>query len=57
MSKTFQLSAAANANPNSDKGSIFFIGTATVIIRFAGFTILTDPNCSKISNAPPKKPV
>lgn len=25
-------------------GSIYFIGTATVIIRFAGFTILTDPN-------------
>jgi L-ascorbate metabolism protein UlaG (beta-lactamase superfamily) len=25
-------------------GSIFFIGTATVVIRFAGFTILTDPN-------------
>lgn len=25
-------------------GSIFFIGTATVIIRFGGFTILTDPN-------------
>src|SRR3954462_8992023 len=26
------------------EGSIFFIGTATVIIRYAGFTILTDPN-------------
>lgn len=25
-------------------GSIYFVGTATVIIRFAGFTILTDPN-------------
>lgn len=25
-------------------GSIFFIGTATVILRYAGFTILTDPN-------------
>ena len=25
-------------------GSIFFIGTATVIIRYAGWTILTDPN-------------
>ncbi|HEY0458429.1 MAG TPA: MBL fold metallo-hydrolase [Pyrinomonadaceae bacterium] len=25
-------------------GSIYFIGTATVIIRFGGFTILTDPN-------------
>lgn len=25
-------------------GSILFIGTATVLIRYAGFTILTDPN-------------
>jgi L-ascorbate metabolism protein UlaG (beta-lactamase superfamily) len=25
-------------------GSIYFVGTATVIIRYAGFTILTDPN-------------
>jgi L-ascorbate metabolism protein UlaG (beta-lactamase superfamily) len=25
-------------------GSIFFIGTATVLIRYAGFTVLTDPN-------------
>ncbi len=26
------------------QGSVFFIGTATTIIRYAGFTILTDPN-------------
>ena len=26
------------------RGSIFFIGSATVLIRYAGFTILTDPN-------------
>ena len=26
------------------RGSIFFVGTATVILRFGGFTILTDPN-------------
>ena len=25
-------------------GSIFFIGTATTVIKFGGFTILTDPN-------------
>ena len=25
------------------KGSIFFIGNATVLIRWAGFTFLTDP--------------
>ena len=26
------------------QGSIYFVGTATVILRYAGFTILTDPN-------------
>ena len=30
--------------PDFSHGSIYFIGTATVIIRYAGFTILTDPN-------------
>lgn len=30
--------------PDFDRGSIFFVGTATVILRYAGFTILTDPN-------------
>ncbi|MBW4420823.1 MAG: MBL fold metallo-hydrolase [Myxacorys californica WJT36-NPBG1] len=30
--------------PDFDTGSIFFVGTATVILRYAGFTILTDPN-------------
>jgi L-ascorbate metabolism protein UlaG (beta-lactamase superfamily) len=29
--------------PNLRSGSIFFIGNATVLIRYAGFTILTDP--------------
>lgn len=29
---------------NFEAGSIFFVGTATVILRYAGFTILTDPN-------------
>ena len=33
-----------NENPDFSSGSIFFIGTATVLIRYAGFTILTDPN-------------
>jgi L-ascorbate metabolism protein UlaG (beta-lactamase superfamily) len=28
----------------SDEGSVMFVGTATVIIRYAGLTILTDPN-------------
>ena len=30
--------------PDFGSGSIFFVGTATVILRYAGFTILTDPN-------------
>ena len=30
--------------PDFRTGSITFIGTATVLIRYAGFTILTDPN-------------
>jgi L-ascorbate metabolism protein UlaG (beta-lactamase superfamily) len=33
-----------NEDPDFERGSIFFIGTATVLIRYAGFTILTDPN-------------
>ena len=33
-----------NENPDFGNGSIFFVGTATVVIRYAGFTILTDPN-------------
>lgn len=35
---------AADTLPRFDSGSIFFVGTATVILRYAGFTILTDPN-------------
>ena len=33
-----------NESPDFDRGSVFFVGTATVVIRYAGFTILTDPN-------------
>src|SRR6185295_9814600 len=33
-----------SAAPDLRRGSIFFVGTATVIIRYGGFTILTDPN-------------
>ncbi len=39
-----QLPVSAGEQADFDKGSIFFIGTATVILRYAGFTILTDPN-------------
>jgi len=46
MPKNVDLQLAVGADSISDfeNGSVFFIGTATVIIRFAGFTILTDPN-------------
>ena len=44
MTKTFQLSAPAGLDADFDTGSVFFIGTATVILRYGGFTILTDPN-------------
>lgn len=33
-----------SVGPDLARGSISFIGTATVLIRYAGFTILTDPN-------------
>ncbi|HEY9401563.1 MAG TPA: hypothetical protein VIQ24_02630, partial [Pyrinomonadaceae bacterium] len=41
------LTSSAGGGAVSDSfgsGSIFFVGTATVILRYAGFTILTDPN-------------
>lgn len=45
MSNNFELQLQADdQNIDAASGSIFFIGTATVIIRCAGFTILTDPN-------------
>lgn len=41
-----ELHLAAPLGQTADfaAGSIFFVGTATVILRYAGFTILTDPN-------------
>ncbi|HET9999565.1 MAG TPA: MBL fold metallo-hydrolase [Ktedonobacteraceae bacterium] len=30
--------------PDMEHGSVYFIGTATVLFRYAGFMILTDPN-------------
>lgn len=37
--------ANAGANPPvRASGSLFFVGNATVIIRYGGFTVLTDPN-------------
>jgi hypothetical protein len=34
---------AAQESPDMATGSITFIGNATVLIRYAGFSILTDP--------------
>lgn len=34
----------SDANVDTMHGSVLFIGTATVLLRYAGFTILTDPN-------------
>jgi len=31
-------------SPTSDTGSLFFVGTATVLFRLGPFTVLTDPN-------------
>ncbi len=32
------------AEPNFESGELVFIGTATVLLRYGGFTVLTDPN-------------
>lgn len=39
-----QLSIPAGVFEVGTTGSIYFIGTATVLLRYAGFTTLTDPN-------------
>ena len=46
MPQQLTLSLDLPAQPDADlsNGSILFVGTATVIIRLGGFTILTDPN-------------
>jgi L-ascorbate metabolism protein UlaG (beta-lactamase superfamily) len=49
--------ALASAQRSADlaTGSIFFIGNATVLIRYAGFTILTDPTfIHKHGEVPPR---
>lgn len=44
MATTKQLTLTPSGDaPDIATGSIFFIGNATVSIRYAGFTILTDP--------------
>jgi L-ascorbate metabolism protein UlaG (beta-lactamase superfamily) len=42
--QTLRLPASEASTTDLENGSIFFVGTATVLIRYAGFTILTDPN-------------
>src|SRR3712207_6171344 len=39
-----QVASSSPAAPDLASGSILFIGTATVLLRYAGYTILTDPN-------------
>ncbi len=42
VTNTLTLRETSKAAP-TEEGSIFFIGNATVLLRVAGFTILTDP--------------
>jgi len=44
MSITRYLDLDPRPSGDVERGSIFFVGTATMVIRYAGFTILTDPN-------------
>ncbi len=41
---TLKLAASEPAAADAQAGSVQFIGTATVLIRYQGLTILTDPN-------------
>gem|GEM_PF-3534412 len=42
------LASPKGANPDFSMGSIFFIGTATVILRCAGFTILHEDHFDQV---------
>jgi L-ascorbate metabolism protein UlaG (beta-lactamase superfamily) len=45
MNRTREIQLpGANEAPDVQRGSLQFIGTATVLLRYAGFTLLTDPN-------------
>lgn len=44
MSKVLNITASAADAADLASGSVFFVGTATTILQYAGFTILTDPN-------------
>lgn len=42
--QTLALTPTMEETEGQARGSIFFVGTATVILKYGGFTILTDPN-------------
>jgi L-ascorbate metabolism protein UlaG (beta-lactamase superfamily) len=44
QSTELEFHSSDEESVDHETGSIFFVGTATVILRYAGFTILTDPN-------------
>jgi L-ascorbate metabolism protein UlaG (beta-lactamase superfamily) len=45
MNSTFRINLTGVVPPEElDRGSVKFIGTATMLIRCGGFTLLTDPN-------------
>lgn len=44
MPEAARLEFPAAAAPDLSQGSVYFIGTATTLIRYGGFTLLTDPN-------------
>ncbi|HET8792509.1 MAG TPA: MBL fold metallo-hydrolase, partial [Nitrososphaeraceae archaeon] len=41
--ESYNTNSGHNSLTTTKKGSIFFIGNATVLIKYGGFTILTDP--------------
>jgi L-ascorbate metabolism protein UlaG (beta-lactamase superfamily) len=44
LHKSLSITPNSETPADSTRGSVFFVGTATVIIRVCGFNILTDPN-------------
>ena len=44
MSRTPDLELPDDDAAETGRGTVTFVGTATVLLRYAGFTILTDPN-------------
>lgn len=44
MSRLLELPGPETDAEDLESGSVFFVGNATAILRYGGFTILTDPN-------------